>query len=545
MLTLFRLIPFRGPIPRAARARNALLIAAAAATAAACNGDAGARGGTVVVGVRSDFGGFNPITSSAAYDIELNNYALFTPLVQYDDNLGVRPYLAESWEMQDDTAVVFRLRTDVVWHDGQPVTAHDVEFTFNRAKDPASASLLATAFLASVESAHVIDDHTIAFRFSRPHAQALEDFWWAPAPRHLLENVSAAEMRNAPFNRQPVGSGPFLFQQWRANEQLVLVRNPAFPEGLGGPAAADRMVFRVLPEASTQMTELITGTLHVNLPLLPDQVRQIRDDPDLELHSFPGRTVYFIGWNNEREPFVDPNVRRALALAINRREIVDALLYGEGEIATSPIPTWHRLYPGVEPIAHDPQEAARLLDAAGWQDRNGDGIRENTQGRRLAFTMMSSDDALRRSVVEVVQNQLRRIGADVQIQVLEFQTMRQRHIDRDYDAVFTNWVLDNFQVAAAPMSLLHSSQADIAGSANRSSVRIPELDAAMERAAATTDEGAARDAWREFTTILQQRQPVTFMFWLNELAASRSNVYGVVMDPRGELQSVAEWTVSR
>jgi peptide/nickel transport system substrate-binding protein len=522
-----------------------LVVAATVVGAAACGGDAEGRGGAVVVGMRSDFGGFNPITSSAGYDIELINYALFTPLVQYDENLEVRPYLAESWEIQDDTAVVFQLRRDVRWHDGQPVTAHDVEFTFNAAKNPESASLLGTAFLTDVESASVVDDYTIVFRFSRPHAQALEDFWWAPAPRHLLEGIAPAELRNAPYNREPVGSGPFRFGAWRANEQLTIVRNPDFPEGLGGPAAADRIVFRVIPEASTMLTSTLTGGVHVNIPLLPDQVRQVREHADTDLFSFPGRTVFYIGWNNVRPPFDNVLVRRAMAHAINHEEIVDALLYGEGMVATSTIPPWHRLYPGgVEPLPYDPQQAELLLEQAGWSAA-GDGIRQNAQGQRLAFTLLSSDDALRRAVAEVLQSQLRRVGADVQVQVTEFQTMLQDHRNRDFDAVFTNWVLDNFKVASAPLSLLHSSQADIEQSPNRSSVRDPRIDAAIEAGATATGAAEQREAWRELTQLIQQEQPVTFMFWLNELAAARTNVHGVEMDPRGELRTIAEWTVSR
>ncbi|CAN5888965.1 peptide-binding protein [soil metagenome] len=532
---------------RAARGSlvRALALLLLASLAACGEGTGEGRGGTVVVGMRSDFGGFNPITSSSAYDMELNNYALFTPLIQYDDNLNVRPYLAESWELQDDTAVVFRLRQDVSWHDGQPVTAHDVEFTFNMAKNPESASIIGSAFIQEVASARVIDDYTIAFRFVRPHAQALENFWWAPAPRHLLQDVAPAEMRNAPFNRQPVGSGPFQFGSWRASEQLTLVRNPGFPDGLGGPAAAERVVFRVIPEASTMLTELLTGGIHVDIPLTPDQVRQVRDNADTDLFSYPGRTVHYIGWNNARPPFDDPIVRRAFTHAVNRQEIIDALLYGEGRQATSTIPPWHPVAPDVEPLEYNPQQATALLEQAGWADRDGDGIRENQQGQRLAFTLLSSDDPLRRSVVEVLQNQLRRVGADVQIRVMEFQTMLQSHRSRDFDAVFTNWVLDNFHLASAPIALFHSNQADIEQSPNRSSVRNPRLDAVMERAALATDEDTQREAWREFTMILQQEQPVTFMFWLNELAAARTNVHGINMDPRGELRSIAEWTVSR
>jgi peptide/nickel transport system substrate-binding protein len=537
--------PARQPAGGALSTTMLAVVAAVALALPACGPAGGERGATLVVGMRSDFGGFNPITSSAAYDVELNNYALFTPLLQYDENLEVRPYLADSWELQNDTAVVFRLRDDVRWHDGQPVTAHDVEFTFNMAKNPETASLVGTAFLREVASARVIDDYTIAFRFARPHAQALEHFWWAPAPRHLLENIAPAEMRNAPFNRQPVGSGPFRFHSWRASEQLALVRNDDFPDGLGGPAAAERIVFRVIPEAATLLTELLTGGIHVNIPLQPEQVRQVRDNAATELFSFPGRTIWYIGWNNARPPFNDARVRRAFAHSINRQEIVDALLYGEGELATSTIPNWHRLNPGVQPLAFDPDGAAQMLEQAGWVDRDGDGIRENAQGQRLAFTLLSSDDALRRSVVEVLQSQLRRTGADVQIRIMEFQTMLQNHRSRDFDAVFTNWVLDNFDLASAPMSLLHSSQADIEQSPNRSSVRIPQLDQAIERAAGATDEGAQRQSWSQFTQILQQEQPLTFMFWLNELAGTRANMQGVEMDPRGEFHSIARWTVGR
>jgi peptide/nickel transport system substrate-binding protein len=510
-----------------------------------CGGEGGGSGDTIIVGMRSDFSGFNPVTNTSLYTGEVINYALFTPIVQYDEDLQVRPYLAESWEQEGDTAVIFRLRRDVSWHDGPPVTAEDVKFTFDLAKDTIAGSLLASAFLGDVATAEVMDSFTIRFSFSRPHAQALEDFWWAPLPRHLLADVAPADLRNAPFNRSPVGSGPFRFVEWRSNERLVLERNPAFPDGLGGPAAAQRVVFRVVPEASTLLTELLTGGIHIDIPVLPDQVEQVRAVDDLELFAFPGRTVYFIGWNNVRPPFDDARVRRGLALAIDREQIIEALLAGQGELAESTIPPWSPWYPdGVEPLGHDSAAAVRALEAAGWTDANGDGVRERN-GVPLQFTMLTSDDALRRAVVEVLQSQLRRVGADVQVRVTEFQTMLQQHRSRDFEAVFTNWVLDNFQVASSPFALFHSTQSAVANSANRSSVQDPALDRIMARGAAATDADDARAAWAEFTQRLQQEQPVTFMFWLTELAASNSSVQNVRMDPRGELLSIAEWSLGR
>jgi ABC-type transport system substrate-binding protein len=174
-----------------------------------------------------------------------------------------------------------------------------------------------------------------------------------------------------------------------------------------------------------------------------------------------------------------------------------------------------------------------------------DGMRRNAQGEPLRFTLVASDDALRRAVVEVLQSQLRRVGADAQVRIMEFQTMLQSHRGRDFDAVFTNWVLDNFKAASAPMALFHSSQADIEQSPNRSSVRDPRIDAAIERGAAATSEAEQRQAWQQFAQLIQQEQPVTFMFWLNEMSAVRTNVHGVEADPRGELRTIAEWVVSR
>jgi peptide/nickel transport system substrate-binding protein len=517
------------------------LVAALAVLAGGCGGgDAGARGGTIVVGMRSDFSGFNPVTNSSLYVTEVNNYALFTPLVQYAEDLSVRPYLAESWEEQGDTAVVFTLRRDVLWHDGRRVTAEDVKFTFDLAKDTITGSLLGSAFLADVASAEVVDSFTIRFSFARPHAQALEDFWWAPLPKHLLEDVAPAELRNAQYNRNPVGSGPFRFVEWRANERLVIERNPDFPEALGGPAAAERVVFRIVPEASTMLTELLTGGVHVDIPVLPDQVEQIRSSADLETFAFPGRTVYYIGWNNARAPFDDPTVRRALALAIDRTEIIEALLNGQGELAESTIPPWHPANPGLDPVPFDTSQARQLLESAGWTDADGDGVRAK-DGRPLRFAMLVSDDALRRAVVEVLQSQLRRVGADVQVRVAEFQTMLDQHRSRDFDAIFTNWVLDNFQVASSPFALFHSTQSAVPLSANRSSIADPRFDAVIERGIAATDPAEAREAWREFTELLQQEQPLTFMFWLNELAGSNQAIQNVAMDPRGELLTIAEW----
>ncbi|HUG40238.1 MAG TPA: ABC transporter substrate-binding protein [Longimicrobiales bacterium] len=533
----------RGDMTRSVR--NVMGLALAALMAACGGGDGGGgsgAGGTVVAGMQSDFSGLNPITNSSIDTDQILKYGLYTPLIQYDEDFNPRPYLAESWEEHGDTAVTFTLREDVKWHDGRPVTAEDVKFTFDMAKAPEAGSLIGSAYLGNVASATVVDARTIRFSYSRPHAQALEDFWWAPVPKHALEGIDAAGLANASFNRNPVGSGPFRFVEWRANERLVLERNDSFPEALGGPPAAQRIVFRVVPEPATLLTELLTGGVQVDIPVEPDQTNRIKQTASVTLYSFPGNTLYYLGWNNQRPPFDDARVRRAMTLGINRQEIIDALLFGYGRTATSTVPPWHPFHPDIEPLPHDPDQARQLLQEAGWTDGNGDGVREKG-GRPLRFSILTSERPLNRAIVEVLQSQLRGIGADVQIQVLEFQTMLAQHKGRDFDAVLSNWVLDNFQMASAPFSLFHSSQAAIDQSANRSGVRIPRLDALIDRGAAATDADAARAVWREFTEVLQEEQPFTFMFWRDELAATSDALDGFEMDQRGEFQSMTEWSV--
>jgi peptide/nickel transport system substrate-binding protein len=315
-----------------------------------------------------------------------------------------------------------------------------------------------------------------------------------------------------------------------------------FPEALGGPPYLERVVFRVIPEAATLLTEQLTDRLDVNLNVEPDQADQVEDAAGLRLVAYPGRTFAYIGWNNQRPPFTDPDVRRAMTLGINRHEIVEALLFGYGVPAMSTIPPWHPFYAKeLEPLPYDPVAARELLDAAGWTDPRGTGLRVNEAGVPLQFTLKTSDAPLSRAVVEVVQAQLRRIGVAVRLEILEFQTLLVQHRARDFDAVFSNWVLDNFQMASSPAALFHSQWVDVPESTNRSAVADPELDRLIDAGAVATEPDQASAVWRDFSLRLQELQPFTFMYWREDLSSLSARIQGVVMDQRGELQSMKDW----
>ncbi|MEE8550000.1 MAG: ABC transporter substrate-binding protein [Gemmatimonadota bacterium] len=501
----------------------------------------GSTGGTAIVAFNAEMQAFNPLVNTDLNSIEVNTNMLFTPLIQYDDSFEPQPYLAADWELEPG-GVTFHLNRDVRWHDGQPVTADDVKFTFDLAKTPETASVLSSVFLQHVESAEVIDSFSIRFDFSHPHARPLDGFWWPPVPKHLLSEVPPAQMIRADFNRHPVGSGPFEFVRWDAGESIAFERNPDFPESLGGPPKLDRLIIRFITEATTLLSETLGGRVDVNGSMFAHQAHQVESSANLRVLSYPSREYYYIGWNTRNAVLRDPRVRRALTMAIDRQEIIDALVFGHGQLASSTIAPWHPAFTDIEPLPHDIARAAALLAEAGWEDRDGDGVRENESGTPFRFTLMTNhENPVRVDIAQIVQAKLAKIGVAIDVRTLEWQTLISRHRQREFDGVVQSWVLDNFRVD--PFPLFHSSQANRPGSYNRSSLQDPRVDDLIEAATRATDDAESRALWADFSRALQEAQPFTFLMWLDEMAAVSDRLAGVQMDARGMLVNVSAWWI--
>lgn len=510
---------------------------------AGCGGDGAdtvppSYGGTLVIAAPTDLDFANSLVSVEAYTRELLQNALFLPLLRYDEELGYEPRLARAWELLADTGVVFHLRDDVSWHDGVRTTAYDVAFTYERARDPATGYANARDF-QDWRAVEVLDSFTVRFGFA-PHPDPLAS--WIPLaimPRHLLDSIPPARLRQAGFNHDPVGNGPFRFSSFQANDRWVFTANPDFPAELGGRPFLDRIVWRTIPESSARITELLTGRADLIIGVPAREMQQLNGAAGVQTLVRPSRKYQALIWNGRRKGLDDQRVRRALTLAINRSEILQVMRGGYGDLATGPIYPAHWAFDStLVPLPFDPEAARALLAEAGYRDRRGNGRVEDAEGRPLEVELLiPTGNEYNRNIATMVQAQLATIGVRLQPRLLDFATLAATITspERDFDAVFLSWE-SGFRLDLA--DLFHSAALD--GPFQFASYRNEELDRLIDQAT-RAERADARPLWRQVQSILHEEQPWTIFFYTPDLFAHREELQGVKMDIRGTLTGIAGW----
>ena len=349
-------------------------------------------------------------------------YLMFLPLV--DSMYGYQdpqPVLAERWEHSADyTEWTFYLRKDIKWHDGVPVTAHDIKFTFDLRKK----------LNRSTGSMEILDEYTLKFISPRPiNALDSSDVFY---PKHLLEGLDPEEFNDWEFWTHPVGNGPYRYVR---HLPKIMVELEANPDHYRGKPKIERVILKF---TENYLTELLSGDIDAAGNLNSIDLLTIKKDPRFRIYHGWGNQTGAIYWNHDYFLFQNPEIRRALTLAINRPELAKVLNYPEGIPLKDTIMTIRQFVRGVypEPLPHDPVQAGEILDKHGWRDTDGDGVRES-DGKEFRFMahISSSLEGAEECAI-YVQDQFRKVGIRMEIQALERNLLVKRIKNNDFEAIF-------------------------------------------------------------------------------------------------------------
>jgi len=490
-----------------------------------------------VIGLTSDFDTLLELGTANSDALHVIEEMLFLTLCKLDEKLDLQPHLARLWKTSaDGKTVTFSLREDVTWSDGQATTAEDVLFTYQLARHPQVGYPGRDRF-AEVDTVIVVDPHTVRFTFKKNYPEALLDLQIPILPKHLLSSVPPEEIRQCAFNRQPVGNGPFVLKEWRANDRVVFEANPRY---FAGRPKLDRVVFRIVPDETVLLSSVLTGEIDLLPYIPPNKVAEIDQQAGLRVIKYPDRGYSFLAFNLQCPIFSDRRVRQAVTKAINRQNLIAALLNGNGRLIPGPIPPYFGAYDETLPTdIFNASEAADLLDLAGWSDRDRNGVRKK-DGSPLAFTMKTNaDNKLRSDALVMIQADLQKVGMQAQPELLEFGRLVEEVLQRrNFDTVLLSWKTG---YAVDPSQIWHSDA--IKNGYNLGAYRNPRVDSLLVAARQERTRDRAKPLWCAFQRLVADDCPYVFLYNQENPAVVRRRLQNVKMDMRGYLINVEEWLI--
>lgn len=460
---------------------------------------------------------------------------------------GFVPVLARAWRFEDSLTLSLTLRAEARWHDGAPVTAEDVAFTFDVYRDSLVDSPTRPR-LAEIASVTARDPHTVIIRFRRAYPEAFFDavYHMRILPRHLLDSIPRARLASHPFGRSPIGSGPYRFVRWKPDEFIELAADTSF--FLGRPGIP-RLIWRFAGDPFTAVTQLVAGDADIMNALGgPESVRRVATASQVRLVEYPLTVYGFVAFNlkDPRAPdrphplFADRELRRALSMAVDREALVRAVLGEYGRVPVGPVSRAQWISSDdVEQIPFDTGAARRALTELGWRDSNGDGVVDRS-GRPLAFDLLvPSTSSVRQRAAVILQEQLRRVGVSVTLRELEFNVFMTRAAAGRFDAYFGMWAQD-----PSPTSILETWTAAGLGHFNFGRYVSPAFDSLAHAAVGAGDAATARARWRAALAQINGDAPALWLFAPTGVAGINRRFANVSIRPDQWTASLWTWRIA-
>ena len=432
-------------------------------------------------------------------------YWIFLPLVKYegDERGEIKPVLAKSWTHSDDYRTwTVQLRKDIYWHDGVQMTAHDIKFTIDLSKK-------VSGFKGNI-NCDLIDDFTFQFTTIKPITNL--PTWKVYYPKHLLEELDPSEYYNWDFWTHPIGNGPYIFVR---NIPKTMVEVEVNPNYFGSPPKIKKAILKFSQNPSLQ--ELLSGNVDAITYVPRDFLFKIKDDERFKSYYWWGSWIESLIWNHNDPLFDDAKVRKALTMAINRNELVQVLNYPKD------IPIFDVLYSRnqrdnldlPEPLPYDPDKAIQLLNEAGWEDTNNDGILDKN-GTDFRFTVIV--EGKNTAMATYIQDNYRRIGIVMNIETMEGNIIRQRIKKNDFQAMISRF--SNLTGNVVRLKTYFSKDSSI-GYYNK------ELDSLLNVMELTGNPKEIDDLYKQMMTIFEKDIPITFLVPQVQTHIAKSNVQGL------------------
>lgn len=495
-----------------------------------------AYGDTLIISSIGEASNLIPILASDSASHDVANY-IYNGLVKYDKNLNIVGDLAESWDFSPDKlSITFHLKKNVRWHDGKPFTARDVLYTYKVIVDPKTPTPYSGDFLM-VKRVEMIDDRTFRATYAEPFAPALISWSAAILPGHLLEGK---DITASPLSRHPIGTGPYRFKEWIAGDRIVLTANDDYFEGR---PYISKYVARVIPDPATMFLELKSNGIDM-ASLTPlqyvKQTEYAKFNRQFNKFKYLSFSYVYLGYNLKHPFFRDKRVRQAITYAIDKQEIVDGILLGQGVTAEGPYkPDMWAFNPNIKKYPFNPEKARILLGQAGFVKRSDGRLWKD--GKPFEFTILCNQgNDVRIHCAELIQQRLAALGIGVKIRVIEWASFVNQYIDkRNYEAVILGWT-----IAQDPdiFDIWHSSkqkpkELNFMGFENR------EVDELLVRARRTFDQEERKRYYWKIQDILAEEQPYTFLFIPYTTLAVHKRIKGIKPAPAGIGYNFKDWYV--
>jgi peptide/nickel transport system substrate-binding protein len=465
------------------------------------------KGGSLTVGLELDIPGFDPL-KVGVYDTAANIAAsvLLETLVRLDDNGKPQPSLALSWSSSDDFKTwTFKLRPDVKFHDGTPFNAAAVKFNFDRQKDPKNACRCAF-YIANTLSVDAPDDLTVVYKLKDP-AVNFPALLTRPDQNSTIHSPTAIQAKGDDYNRNPVGTGPFVLKSWTAGDRMVTERNPNYWDK--SKPNLDRVVLRPLPDSQSRFASLKSGETDLVWAdeFEADNIERAKKDSTLQVLTYGGSGAAVVAFNTKVEPLDDVRVRQALVMALDRKKMSQAITNGLARPASNPYGdgSWVKCKDDGA-LPEDQKKAAALI---------------KEYGKPVKFKMLFTATPRGRANGQVLQQLWKNVGAEMEIEQVDQATIPPRAFQRKFDV--TPWRIVDFPDPDLQMFANFYSKSPL----NLANFTDPELDKALEAARTTADEGKRTEFYCEVSRIINKNATWFWTFQNTYYAMAKAKVKGV------------------